>query len=108
MADRIRPYMERSARAKQFQPFDALKGFREALAEKEREAAPRKELSPERIEEIDYKLHKLQKGDFVTVEYFSDGAYLRIMGEVSRSPGTDGVLEINERKIPLDDISEVL
>ena len=32
-----RPKMEREMRAKQFMPFDALKGFREALAEKERE-----------------------------------------------------------------------
>lgn len=31
--------MERIHRAKQFMPFDALKGFREALEEKEREAA---------------------------------------------------------------------
>ena len=31
-----RPKMDRADRAKQFMPFDALKGFREALAEKER------------------------------------------------------------------------
>ncbi len=30
------PPMDRINRAKQFMPFDALKGFREALAEKER------------------------------------------------------------------------
>lgn len=30
-----RPKMDRADRAKQFMPFDALKGFREALAEKE-------------------------------------------------------------------------
>lgn len=33
--------MDRINRAKQFMPFDALKGFREALARKEREAAER-------------------------------------------------------------------
>lgn len=31
-----RPKMDRADRAKQFMPFDALKGFREALAEKEK------------------------------------------------------------------------
>ena len=36
MANKIHPKMDRSSRAKQFMPFDALKGFREALAEKER------------------------------------------------------------------------
>ena len=35
----IHPKMDRANRAKQFMPFDALKGFREALAEKEREIA---------------------------------------------------------------------
>ena len=37
--------MDRANRAKQFMPFDALKGFREALAEKERVTVPKKELS---------------------------------------------------------------
>lgn len=34
---RIREKMDPADRAKQFMPFDALKGFREALEEKERE-----------------------------------------------------------------------
>lgn len=38
MANSIHPKMDRLNRAKQFMPFDALKGFREALEEKEREA----------------------------------------------------------------------
>jgi len=33
---KIYPKMDRVKRAKQFMPFDALKGFREALAEKEK------------------------------------------------------------------------
>ncbi len=33
----IRVKMDRAERAKQFMPFDALKGFREALREKEKE-----------------------------------------------------------------------
>lgn len=37
MAYRKHHRMERAARAKQFMPFDALKGFREALAQKEQE-----------------------------------------------------------------------
>lgn len=37
MAYKMRPKMERRQRAKQFMPFDALKGFKEALAKKEQE-----------------------------------------------------------------------
>lgn len=39
-----RPKMDPADRAKQFLPFDALKGFREALAEKERTVVPPGEL----------------------------------------------------------------
>lgn len=39
-----RPKMDRADRAKQFMPFDALKGFREALAEKERLVELQKDL----------------------------------------------------------------
>lgn len=37
MAKNTHPKMERGQRAKQFMPFDALKGFKEALAKKEQE-----------------------------------------------------------------------
>lgn len=39
-----RPKMDPADRAKQFLPFDALKGFREALEEKERTIVPKGEL----------------------------------------------------------------
>lgn len=42
-----RPKMDKADRAKQFLPFDALKGFREALAEKERNHVPQGELEVE-------------------------------------------------------------
>lgn len=38
----LRAKMDPADRAKQFMPFDALKGFREALEEKEREAERQK------------------------------------------------------------------
>ncbi len=38
-----RPKMSREERAKQFMPFAALKGYEEALREKEREVAAREE-----------------------------------------------------------------
>lgn len=49
-----RPKMDRADRAKQFMPFDALKGFREALAEKEKlveekKSAERAELTEEEL-----------------------------------------------------------
>lgn len=49
MANKNRPKMSSQDRAKQFMPFDAVKGLREALAKKEKEILGREEI--ERIEE---------------------------------------------------------
>ena len=48
--------ISRENRARQFLPFDALKGLQEALREKEIELDERKELSEESIEELSNNL----------------------------------------------------
>ena len=50
------PKMPSGARAKQFMPFDALKGFQEALRSKEQPTEPRKELPEDWAEELDRRL----------------------------------------------------
>ena len=45
--------VNRISRAKQFLPFDALKGLQEALKEKEIEYEERKELSEETLNDLD-------------------------------------------------------
>ena len=57
----VRAPMPRSKRAKQFMPFDALTGLREAIAAKERVTEPRRYLSEEAIAEIDKALCGLCK-----------------------------------------------
>lgn len=47
MENDTHPKMERLNRAKQFMPFDALKGFQEALREKERETECQERLPEE-------------------------------------------------------------
>ena len=83
MASNMHPKMDRAERAKQFIPFDALKGFREALAEKERITIPRKELSKDWEAELDEKLHRVQRMDLVTAEYYQDGEYVQVTGTVA-------------------------
>lgn len=107
MEGKIRPQMDRSNRAKQFMPFDALKGFREALQEKERIVVPKRELSEEQKEELDYQLRQIQKMDMVTVEYFLDGEYVQVTGVVTRIDKNSRVLKIINTKIDFEDISAV-
>ena len=54
--------MDRVSRAKQFLPFDALKGFSEALREKEIEYEERKELSEESLVELNDKFNQIEIG----------------------------------------------
>ena len=57
-------------RAKQFLPFDALKGFREALREKEVEYEEKIELSEEVLKEIEEEFNKVERGSKVKLRYY--------------------------------------
>lgn len=102
MANRMK--MSQADRAKQFMPFAALKGYDEALRAKEKVVVPRAELSEEMAEELDRRLHQIQKNDVVTVVYYDKEAYLRVTGMVSRLDMDARLLKIVNTKIPFDDI----
>lgn len=70
--------VSRSDRARQFLPFDALKGLQEALREKEVELDERKELSEESIEELSNKLQMVERGNKVRIVYYHQRKYRQI------------------------------
>lgn len=105
MANRVK--MDRQERAKQFIPFDALKGFRELLKEKEKVIVPKVELSEEAGEELDRKLRAVKRNDVVTVIYFQKGEYLKVTGMVARLDMTARVLQIVNTKIAFEDIYKI-
>ena len=102
-----REKMDRQNRAKQFMPFDALKGLRDALAEKERVIVPKRDLSEEEKEELGRKLRRVQKKDMITVEFFQSGEYVKVTGMVARIDETSRILEIVNKRISFDDISDL-
>nr|WP_167958523.1 YolD-like family protein [Anaerosporobacter faecicola] len=99
--------MSPAERAKQFMPFDALKGFREALREKEKIIVPKVELSDYAKSILDEKLHQVQKNDMITVIYFEQGVYLKVTGLVSRLDTTSRTIKIVNTKISFDDIYDI-
>ena len=101
-------YRERVSRAKQFVPFDALKGFREALAEKERILVPKIALSEEMMEELDRTLHNLIPGEMVSVVYFHNDEYVKITGIFVKVCESSRIMQVVNTKIPLDDIREII
>ena len=76
--------MNREERAKQFLPFDALKGLREEL--KKREAAAlrrdRRQLSDEEAEKISRHLLQLKRGQTAEVVFYDSSWYRNRRGEV--------------------------
>lgn len=107
MGSKVRPKMDRSNRAKQFMPFDALTGFREALREKERILVEQKELSEERKAQLDAGLRQIHKGSMVTVEYFEAGEYVQLTGLVSAMDLYGRTLTIVNQRIDFDTIVEL-
>lgn len=108
MASKPQNKMPIADRAKQFMPFSALKGLSEALASKERIIVPKVELSEEMAEELDRKMHQLERGKIVTVTYFHKDEYLKITGMVARIDETSRLLQIVNTKINFDDILDVI
>ncbi len=103
-----RPKMSREDRAKQFMPFAALKGYPEALRQKEKIVVSKAEISDEYAETLDRKLHQVRKNDIVTVIYFCKNEYLKKTGMVARIDETARVLKIVNTRILFDDIYDII
>ena len=106
----IRAPMPPSRRAKQFAPFDALKGLREAIAAKEKRPEPRRELTDYMKEQISNTLSELKKGQQVTVVYYGsmEQETLQITGLVMKVDAFWQTLQVNKVVIDFSEIYEII
>lgn len=100
-------YQVKSDRAKLFIPFDALKGLKEALKEKEKILVDKKELNEEEIEAVSLVLKEVRKRDLVTVTYFSKGEYLALQGMVSSIDFIYKTIKVIKTEILFEDILSI-
>ena len=91
-------------RAKIFMPFDALKGFKEALKEKEKIVVERIELSDEEKDKLIYKLDNLKKGLLIKIVYYNNEEYIELKGIVAMINAQSKVVTIVNKKIRVEDI----
>ena len=82
-------------RAKQFLPFDALKGFKEALKEKEVEYEDKKELTEETLTELNDCFNKIEIGSKVRIKYYKNGKYNEIRCEITNINYIKKKIQIN-------------
>ena len=96
-------------RAKQFMMFDAMKGLTEAIAEKERQFTPKKELAEDRIAELNECLMALQPGTEVTVDYYCqyESRYKQLSGQVKKIDLYWEAIQIDECTVAFSEISNI-
>ena len=94
-------------RAKIFLPFDALKGFKEALSEKEKILVDKKILSVEEKQKISNKLKQVKKEMIVKVIYYENNEYIELEGMVTSINFTYQVIKIVKKEIKFNDILDL-
>lgn len=101
--------MNREERAKQFIPFDALKGLQEELRirEERRTRVEKRELDDGVIEQISAVLSRIRVGSRVRVKFFFHGHYPSIEGDVSEISSIGRYLTFGDERIYFDDILNI-
>lgn len=101
--------VNRISRAKQFLPFDALKGLQEALKEKEIEYEERKELSEDSLYELDNIFNKIEIGNTIIIKFYKNRVYKEINGTVTNIDYNKKKIQINKtQNINISDIIKIL
>lgn len=113
--------MRRADRAKQFMPFDALRGFEDTIDEREMLYEPFRELSEEQRDRLDRQLRELHgrllRGErpTVTVAYFVPaprqpspfarlGQYCAFTGSARKMDLESGTLRVGDRRFEMGEI----
>ena len=100
--------MNRRDRAKQFLPFNSLRGYYNLIREKEKEVTEKRELSDYDIEIINNKLLKISKKMMVKVTFYDIDSYKTIEGLVSKIDFNNKYIVIVKTKISFNDISDLI
>lgn len=84
-------------------------GLTEAIAEKERQYYPQKELTEDRIEELNQKLSRIQLGDIVTLRYYCQYArsYNKLTGMITKMDTFWKALQLDGKTIEFCEIDDI-
>ncbi len=105
----MRVLMTRQQRAKQFQPFDAMKGLTEALRDREERHSrvDKREIAEESIKAIASVLERVQVGAKVRIEHYKAFHYVVGKGKVDKISFIKKFLMLGEEKIFFEDIYDI-
>ncbi len=94
-------------RAKQFLPFDSLKGFREAIKEKETIYVDKIELPDEDKLLLSDVISSLRKNTMVEITHYKKKQYIKICGLISDIDPINKTLHVVKEKIEFDNILKI-
>lgn len=99
--------MTRASRAKQFLPFDALKGFQEALSEKQIKYDDKKELTEDSYIRLQEEWNKIDKDSVVKVKYYKNKRYIELQGKINKIDYIKKKIRIDDENINICDIIDI-
>ena len=96
-------------RARQFMPFAALRGYEGLVEERERVGEARRDLTPERAEELARSVAELRRGEAVRATYYDEAreAYASTEGTLGQVDTIFGMLYVAGRSIRFRDLTAV-
>lgn len=102
--------MTRTQRAKQFLPFDAMKGLQEALRDREEHHSrvEKREITEEMREANSAVFLRMQKGDKVHLSYFRRFHEVHTEGSVTGIDIPDKYFILGEEKIFFEDVYDIV
>ena len=105
----IEPVMTRQERAKQFMPFDAMKGLQEALRDREEKYSrvERRERGEDALALLSSEITRLERGDQVKILYYHSFHEVEKVGFVEKIDMVYRYIIVAGEKIVFDDIYEM-
>lgn len=92
-------------RASLFLSFDSLKGFNDYIVRKQRVIVERKELAPDLLDELDWKIKEIKVGQMIKIVYFDQNEYVELEGMVSKIDlKFNKIIRIVDQEIKINEI----
>lgn len=99
--------MSNVERAKQFLPFNALRGFYNLVKNKEKIIMEKKELSSDELEILSYKFVQLKKGKIVKIKYYEQDGYVTFEGMITNIDTIFKTITLVDTLISFDNIIDI-
>lgn len=94
-------------RAKQFLPFDSLKGFYELIEKEEKQKDNKKELSEDSLNDINKTILSINKNDSVLIKYYHNLNYIETIGKVKNIDKINRIIYLDNSRIAFDDVIDI-